>query len=153
MCTIILESIVLGIYLCLKIFFLIDTNVKMWTEIIDLVVLGRNYWSSCRVKGERVPAQAGSSHSAEIPVLATWFFFQKKKSFGNISKLKRDFHDCIPWKQFTVKIFMQINWTLLVILVSPYCLVCWVCGSGSFYLSAAQRQYISVCSQAEGRSD
>ena len=35
--------------LCLKIFFLIDTNVKMWTEIIDLVVLGRNYWSSCRV--------------------------------------------------------------------------------------------------------
>ena len=21
----------------------------MWTEIIDLVVLGRNYWGSCRV--------------------------------------------------------------------------------------------------------
>ena len=40
MCTIILELIVLGIYLCLKIFFLIDTNAKMWTE---------NYWS-CRFR-------------------------------------------------------------------------------------------------------
>ena len=49
MCSIILESVVLGIYLCLKIFFLIDTNAKMWSEIIDLVVLGRNYISSCRV--------------------------------------------------------------------------------------------------------
>ena len=29
--------------------FLIDTNAKMWTEIIDFVILGRNYWSSCRV--------------------------------------------------------------------------------------------------------
>ena len=25
-----------------KNFFVIDTNVKMWTEIIDLVILGRN---------------------------------------------------------------------------------------------------------------
>ena len=32
--------------------FPIDTNVKMWKEIIDLVVLGRNYWSSCRVRTE-----------------------------------------------------------------------------------------------------
>ena len=24
----------------------------MWTEIIDLVVLGRKYWSSCRVLNE-----------------------------------------------------------------------------------------------------
>ena len=38
-----------GIYLWFKIYFLIDTNAKMWTEITDLVVLGRNYWSSCRV--------------------------------------------------------------------------------------------------------
>ena len=30
-------------------YFLIDTNTKIWTEIIDLVVLGRNYWSSCKV--------------------------------------------------------------------------------------------------------
>ena len=44
-----LESIVLGIYLWFKIYFLIDTNAKIWTEIIDLVILGRNYWSSCRV--------------------------------------------------------------------------------------------------------
>ena len=44
-----MESIVLGIYLCFKIYFLTDTNAKMWTEIIDLVILGRNYWSSCRV--------------------------------------------------------------------------------------------------------
>ena len=44
-----MESIVLGTYLWFKIYFLIDTNAKMWTEITDLVVLGRNYWSSCRV--------------------------------------------------------------------------------------------------------
>ena len=44
-----MESIVLGIYLWFKIYFLIDTNTKMWTKITDLVVLGRNYWSSCRV--------------------------------------------------------------------------------------------------------
>ena len=44
-----MESIVLGIYLWFKIYFLIDTNAKMWTEITDLVILGRNYWSSCRV--------------------------------------------------------------------------------------------------------
>ena len=44
-----MESIVLGIYLCFKMYFLIDTNAKMWTEITDLVVLGRNYWNSCRV--------------------------------------------------------------------------------------------------------
>ena len=44
-----MESIVLGIYLWFKKYFLIDTNAKMWAEIIDLVVLGRNYWSSCRV--------------------------------------------------------------------------------------------------------
>ena len=37
------------IYLRLKVFFLIDTDGKIGTEIIDLVVLGRNYWSSCRV--------------------------------------------------------------------------------------------------------
>ena len=33
-----LESIVLGIYLWFKIYFLIDTNTKTWTEITDLVV-------------------------------------------------------------------------------------------------------------------
>ena len=44
----------MGIYLCFKIYFLIDTNAKKWTEIIDLVVLGRNYWSSCRVWMEKV---------------------------------------------------------------------------------------------------
>ena len=26
-----------------------DTNAKMWTEITDLAVLGRNYWNSGRV--------------------------------------------------------------------------------------------------------
>ena len=45
----ILESIVLGIYLWFKIYFLIDTNAKILTEITDLVVLGRNYWGFCRV--------------------------------------------------------------------------------------------------------
>ena len=45
-----MESVVLGIYLWFKIYSLIDINAKIWTEIIDLVVLGRNYWSSCRVK-------------------------------------------------------------------------------------------------------
>ena len=44
------SEILLGIYLWFKIYFLIDTNAKIWTEIIDLVVLGRNYWSSCRVQ-------------------------------------------------------------------------------------------------------
>ena len=39
----------MGIYLWFKIYFLIDTNAKIWTEIIDLVILGRNYWSSGRV--------------------------------------------------------------------------------------------------------
>ena len=48
LCSIILESIVLGIYFCFKIYFLIDTNTKIWTEITDLFVLGRNFWSSCR---------------------------------------------------------------------------------------------------------
>ena len=33
-----MESIVLGIYLWFKIYFLIDTNTKMWTEITDLVI-------------------------------------------------------------------------------------------------------------------
>ena len=33
-----MEPIVLGIYLWFKIYFLIDTNTKMWTEITDLVV-------------------------------------------------------------------------------------------------------------------
>ena len=33
-----LEPIVLGIYLWFKIYFLIDTNTKMWREITDLVV-------------------------------------------------------------------------------------------------------------------
>ena len=46
---IIFESILLGIYLWFKIYFLIDTNAKMWTEIADIVILGRNYWSSGRV--------------------------------------------------------------------------------------------------------
>ena len=32
-----MESIILGIYLWFKIYFLIDTNAKMWTEITDLV--------------------------------------------------------------------------------------------------------------------
>ena len=44
-----MESIVLGIYLWFKIYFLIDTNAKMLTEFTDHVVLGRNYWSSCRL--------------------------------------------------------------------------------------------------------
>ena len=30
-------------------YFLSDTNTKIWAEITDLVILGRNYWSSCRV--------------------------------------------------------------------------------------------------------
>ena len=38
MCIIIFESIVLGIYLWFKIYFLIDTNAKMWTEITDIVI-------------------------------------------------------------------------------------------------------------------
>ena len=33
-----MEPIALGIYLWFKIYFLIDTNTKMWTEITDLVV-------------------------------------------------------------------------------------------------------------------
>ena len=33
-----MEPIVLGIYLWFKIYFLIDTNTKMWTEITDLVI-------------------------------------------------------------------------------------------------------------------
>ena len=32
------ESIVLGIYLWVKIYFLIDTNAKMWTEFTDIVI-------------------------------------------------------------------------------------------------------------------
>ena len=35
----------------IQIYFLIDTNAKMWTEITDIVDLGRSYWSSGRVNG------------------------------------------------------------------------------------------------------
>ena len=39
----------IGYLFMFKNIFLIDANAKMWTEITELVVLERNYWSSCRV--------------------------------------------------------------------------------------------------------
>ena len=44
----------MGIYLWFKIYFLIDTNAKMWTETTDIVVLGRNYWSSGSVYKSKI---------------------------------------------------------------------------------------------------
>ena len=64
---IILESIVLGIYLWFKIYFLIDTNAKMWTEIIDLVILGRNYWQFLQGGEERIFLRRSSQ--CETPMM------------------------------------------------------------------------------------
>ena len=58
----------MGIYLWFKIYFLIDTNTKMWTEITDLVILGRNYWSSGRVELAPVPRHGPPGNT---PLLVT----------------------------------------------------------------------------------
>ena len=73
----ILESIVLGIYLCFKIYFLIDTNTKILTEITDLVVLGRNYWSSCRVQNRQQEKITLDNYQyTSLSFLISWLFFK-----------------------------------------------------------------------------
>ena len=48
-CAVLLWSQLYWVFIYDSKYIFIDTNAKMWTEIIDFVVLGRNYWSSCRV--------------------------------------------------------------------------------------------------------
>ena len=114
MCSIILESILLGIYLSFKIYFLIDTNAKIWTEIIDLVVLGRNYWSSCRVYRSNWVLKAiwfnrlFDDHWKQSFVLE-W----NSQAFVLISKIKkaRDaFMQCILYPSVSVSVWVWV-WT------------------------------------------
>ena len=69
-----MEPIVLDIYLWFKIYFLIDTNTKMWTEITDLVVFRKKLLKflqgvlvKCRLCEVRLAA-------GEIYKSPKWFF-------------------------------------------------------------------------------
>ena len=87
----------LGIYLCFKICFLIDTNTKIWTEITDLVVLGRNYWSSCRVQNrQQEKITLDNYQNTSLSFLNFWIVFKISICFiffqGTQSEWKRVFY-------------------------------------------------------------